>query len=63
MSAWLARHCSRNPPDELPAFFGEIRWPTEKPAAMISIDDRALTFDGTWPALDTLKTFKPWNKR
>ena len=40
-----------------------VEWPTEKPAAFLSIDDRALTFDGTWPAIDTLKTFKPWNKR
>jgi hypothetical protein len=41
----------------------EIEWPTEKPAAMITIDDRALTFDGTWPSIETLKTFQPWNKR
>jgi hypothetical protein len=41
----------------------EIEWPTEKPAAFITIDDRALTFDGTWPDLDTLLAFKPWNKR
>lgn len=40
-----------------------IRWPLFKPASMISIDDRALTFDGTWPGLDTLAAFKPWNKR
>jgi hypothetical protein len=40
-----------------------IEWPLEKPAAMISIDDRALTFDGSWPAIETLKGFKPWNKR
>ncbi len=40
----------------------EIQWPTEKPAAFITIDDRALTFDGTWPDLEMLKHFKPWNK-
>ena len=40
-----------------------ISWPSHKPSAMISIDDRALTFDGTWPDLSTLKDFKPWNKR
>jgi hypothetical protein len=41
----------------------EIDWPTEKPAAMITIDDRALTFDGTWPRMEELKAFQPWNKR
>ncbi|HEY1980714.1 MAG TPA: hypothetical protein VGH13_11555 [Xanthobacteraceae bacterium] len=41
----------------------EIEWPTEKPAAMVTIDDRALTFDGTWPAIADLKAFQPWNKR
>jgi hypothetical protein len=41
----------------------EIEWATEKPAAFITIDDRALTFDGTWPAIETLKEFQPWNKR
>jgi hypothetical protein len=40
-----------------------IEWPTEKPAAFLTIDDRAMTFDGTWPQFETLLTFKPWNKR
>jgi hypothetical protein len=50
------RECAR-------AVVKQIEWPWFKPAAVITIDDRALTFDGTWPALDTLKAFKPWNKR
>lgn len=41
----------------------QIQWPTSKPSAFITIDDRALTFDGTWPAIETLKAFKPWNKK
>ena len=40
-----------------------IDFPFDKPAAFVSIDDRAITFEGKWPDIDTLLTFKPWNKR
>lgn len=42
-----------------------IEWPGHKPSALITIDDRALTFDGNFGALslDELRAFKPWNKR
>ena len=43
--------------------FSEIQWPTEKPAAFVTIDYRALTFDGTWPSIEEIRGFKPWNKR
>lgn len=39
-----------------------IKWPFFKPPAMVTIDDRALTFDGTWPAFDRIRAFQPWNK-
>lgn len=41
-----------------------IQYPTEKPAAMVSIDDRALCFTGNWSDFDPqrLLEFKPWNK-
>lgn len=41
----------------------QTAWPINKPPAMVSIDDRALTFTGTWPSVDELKNFKPWNKK
>lgn len=41
----------------------DIAWPVEKPPAFLSIDDRALTFEGTWPDIEKLKAFQPWNKR
>lgn len=40
-----------------------IRWPWFKPASLMTIDDRAMTFAGTFPTLDSIRTFKPWNKR
>jgi trehalose-6-phosphatase len=41
----------------------EIKWPLFKPAAHFTIDDRAHQFDGTWPGLSYIASFKPWNKR
>lgn len=43
------------------AIIAEIHWPWFKPAAKITIDDRALTFSGTWPELSALHAFRPWN--
>ena len=40
----------------------EIEWPLHKPHALVTIDDRAIMFTGTWPALADLLAFKPWNK-
>lgn len=34
---------------------------SEKPPAFLTLDDRAMTFTGEWPDLETLKEFKPWN--
>ena len=40
-----------------------IKYPWFKPPAMLTIDDRAITFDGEWPTdMTELLTFKPWNK-
>ncbi len=38
-----------------------IRFPLVKPAAFLTIDDRCICFDGTWPSMASLKAFKPWN--
>ena len=40
-----------------------VRFPTEKPPAMLTIDDRALTFTGQWPSIESLLAFKPWYQR
>lgn len=40
-----------------------ISFPLEKPAALVTLDDRAITFEGKWPSVAELRAFKPWNKR
>jgi len=74
--AWQATQCL--PPDYIPWTAYDVRdvadhihrkigYPLFKPAALMSIDDRALTFNGDWsdPAYgpEAIKAFKPWNKR
>lgn len=39
----------------------QIQWPFVKPPAFLTIDDRAWTFRGTWPSVEEMKAFKPWN--
>lgn len=40
-----------------------IKFPTKKPAAFLQIDDRAICFTGTFPDLESIMKFKPWNKK
>ena len=40
-----------------------LSWPWFKPAAWVTIDDRAICFDGTWPHPDEISSFRPWNKK
>ncbi len=78
MQAWLHRHMTNHlidtetPADESDVHPAErayefvhetISWPMEKPPAFITIDDRALTFDGMWPKMADLVRFKPWNRK
>jgi hypothetical protein len=43
--------------------FPPVVFPDSKPGAFVSLDDRAITFEGEWPDVDWLRAFKPWNKR
>jgi len=40
-----------------------IQFPTEKPAAIMTIDDRAHCFMGRFRPIEWYLNFKPWNKR
>jgi hypothetical protein len=61
MQDWMVRHAPASHAAVVRP--GVLEWPAEKPAATVTIDDRALTFDGTWPPVASLLAFKPWNKR
>jgi len=37
-----------------------IKWPLMKPPAFVTIDDRALRFQGKWIPPEELITFRPW---
>ncbi len=48
--------------DAVQEVFEAISWPVVKPPAHVTLDDRALTFKGSWPEMGELISFKPWNK-
>ena len=67
MQRWFYKHADTEldglvSPSE---FLAGLSFPTQKPAANMTIDDRALCFEGDWSAIDAkaLLDFKPWNKR
>ena len=41
----------------------QLKFPTQKPAASMTVDDRAFCFQGDFPSPGWLERFKPWNKR
>lgn len=59
MKKWLIKH-------GLPREYitdGILKFPTKKPAAFLTIDDRAICFNGTFPSKAEMMSFKPWNKQ
>jgi hypothetical protein len=41
----------------------QLYFEAEKPPALIYLDDRAMTFTGTFPTIDEINVFRPWNKK
>jgi hypothetical protein len=58
MKEFLYRHAPICGPDI--EWTDLIEFPLSKPPAFLTIDDRALTFTGTWPSIEALLAFKPW---
>jgi len=57
MKKWLLKWGFR--PDKIE----NIRFPLMKPPAFLQIDDRAVTFTGTFPSVQEMLAFKPWHKK
>jgi hypothetical protein len=49
-------------PDEALDFVSSMKFPTVKPPAWLTIDDRAKCFTGTFPNQEEIDQFKPWYK-
>lgn len=62
MRRWLEKH-SGNLWDTMGVSVCSVRFVRMKPPALVTLDDRALTFDGNWPDPKDLRSFKPWNKK
>ncbi len=65
---WIAGFAFADPWDDeardaIKKLLRQLKWPTRKPPAFLTIDDRAWTFRGTWPDLLSIQLFKPWNKQ
>lgn len=52
MQRWMEQHG-----------FPQVSFAREKPAAFLTLDDRALTFTGVFPDPAELRSFRPWNRQ
>ncbi len=61
MQHWFLEH---GWPRRMYTFEPEIlSFPTQKPPAWLTIDDRCVQFNGVFPKLEDLHDFKPWYKQ
>lgn len=62
MRSWLQEYAG-NQWDCMGPSFCDVRFTRWKPSALVTIDDRAITFTGKFPTNEFLRKFKPWNKQ
>lgn len=64
MCDWLRKHLTGHLHNSLHArdVVRCIGFPSQKPPAFVTLDDRAITFDGRFPSVSSLLAFKPWNE-
>ena|SRR5215471_3177676 len=60
MQNWVEGHAVQCAFDNGRQWWLQIEWPIHKPAAFLSIDDRVVCFDGSWPSMAQLMGFEPW---
>ena len=53
MKSWFAKYWGRE-------YLEVLKFPKKKPAAFLTIDDRAICFDGHFPTVDEMLNFQPW---
>lgn len=49
--------------DTTKALIKTLEFPRHKPPALVTVDDRAMQFDGYFPPMQDLINFRPWNRR
>lgn len=60
LRAWATAELST---DDASLILASLSFPTEKPPAWLTIDDRAICFEGTWPTAEEIDAFVPWYRR
>lgn len=64
IQAWIEEHVfdylDENS-DEFKRVMESITFPDSKPPAIITLDDRAICFRGTFPSRQEIENFRPWN--
>lgn len=77
MKRWLRHHlgeywkAGNTPPSiaeaecwgDAAAVVDRFSWPWFKPSAVLTIDDRAVCFNGNFPTIPFIRAFQPWNKK